>query len=138
MTEAPITAREFQERLALLCATANAGLPRRRRDRHILLRSIVGTLDAKASYSEKSLNVALKEWISQVGAGIAIDHVTLRRYLVDAGYLSRDSGGSTYQVHPAGRGEVAFEPEVGNVDPIAVVRAAREQAAIGKRERSRS
>ena len=135
MVGKPVTAQEFAERLSLLCGAAHAGLPRRRRDRHILLRSIVGTLNANAPYTEQLLNDALKDWISEVGAGIGVDHVTLRRYLVDAGYLRRDSRGATYEVNSAGNGEVAFDPEVAGLDPAAIVRAARERAAVRKRER---
>jgi hypothetical protein len=92
-------------------------------------------LSVSQPYSEQAVNEALKEWISKVGTGFGVDHVTLRRYLVDAGYLHRDAYGTSYQVQPNGRDEVVFEPEVGQVDPVAVVRKARQQAAARKRAR---
>jgi hypothetical protein len=131
----PISIAEFQDRLAVLCPGTSGGLPRRQRDRHIVFRSIVQVLSVSQPYSEQALNGALKEWISEVGTGFGVDHVTLRRYLVDAGYLHRDAYGTSYQVQPNGRGEVEFEPEVGQVDPVAVVRKARQQAAARKRAR---
>ncbi len=135
-SEREITAQEFEKRLVALCRGTDSGLTRKHRDRHIIFRSIVQTLDAKITYSEQTLNEGLKAWASEVGMGIAVDHVTLRRYLVDAGYLCRDRQGTTYRVQIGGTGEVRFERAVGSVDSAAVVHAAREQAAIRKRERS--
>jgi hypothetical protein len=131
----PISIAEFQDRLAVLCPGMSGGLPRRQRDRHIVFRSIVQMLSVSQPYSEQAVNEALKEWISKVGTGFGVDHVTLRRYLVDAGYLHRDAYGTSYQVQPNGRDEVAFESEVGQVDPVDVVRKARQQAAARKRAR---
>ena len=135
-SEKEITAQEFEKRLVALCRGTNSGLPRKHRDRHIIFRSIVQTLDAKVMYSEQSLNEGLKAWASAVGMGIAVDHVTLRRYLVDAGYLCRDRQGTNYRVQIGGTGEVRFEPSVGSVDSAAVIHSARRQAAIRKRDRS--
>jgi hypothetical protein len=92
-------------------------------------------LSSKEQYSEESLNRAIKEWIAEVGSGIGIDHVTLRRYLVDAAYLHRDPGGSAYKAQPDGRGDVEFDLSVSRVDSVAVVQEAREQEAVRKRER---
>jgi len=134
MSGHPITAAEFEERLAALCRSpGGAVFPRRPRDRHILSRSVVQTLDAGKDYSELQVNTALRQWLSDVGSGLGIDHVTLRRYLVDEGYLARDAQGSQYQVHPAARGQVEFTAEVAGVDSAGVVRAAQEQAAERKR-----
>jgi hypothetical protein len=129
-----ITAREFEDRLRVLCVGATTVFPRRDRDRHILYRSVLSTLDIEASYSETRLNVLLKLWLSDIGAGMEIDHVTLRRYIVDEGYLSRDSMGSTYRVNLNGRGLVEFEESVGHVDPSTVVTNARQKVAERKRQ----
>ena len=131
-----ITVLEFEKRLVALCRGMISGLPKKRRDRHIIFRSITQTLDRTVVYSEQSINQGLKKWASEVGAGVEVDHVTLRRYLIDAGYLRRDPHGIAYQVRPDGNGEVEFELAVGRVDSAAVVQAARERAAIRKRERS--
>ena len=126
MKEAPVTATEFKDRLAALCRGTDAGLPRKHRDRHILFRSIIQTLSVTERYSEQAVNAALKEWISEIGTGIGVDHVTVRRYLVDAGYLHRDAHGTSYQVQANGRGEVEFEPAVSRIDSAAAVQEARE------------
>lgn len=123
-----VTASEFRERLAVLCGAPDRRFPRKHRDRHILFRSVVGMLDADRRYSEPELNAGLAQWSAAVGDGIGIDHVTLRRYLVDWGYLLRDRDGATYSVRRDGAGDVAFERDVEGVDPIDVVHDAREEA----------
>ena len=121
----------------MLCVRGKGSVfPRRQRDRQILLRSIVQTLDAEKDYSEQMLNSALQLWLSDIGSGIDIDHVTLRRYLVDEGYLVRDAKGSTYEVYPSGKGQAKFEPTVAEIDSSGVVQAARQRSAKRKREQS--
>jgi len=132
--EPVITAREFEDRLRILCAGATTIFPRRHRDRHILYRSIISTLDIETRYTEGKLNVALTLWLSDIGAGMEIDHVTLRRYMVDEGYLSRDSMGSTYRVNSNGRGLVEFEKSVSLMDPSNIVTDARQKVAEKKRQ----
>jgi hypothetical protein len=135
MSELFVTATEFEKRLTSLCQSGSA-FPRRHRDRHILYRSIVQTFDVSKNYSERSLNTALQQWLSEVGNGIDIDHVTLRRYLIDEAYLSRDAKGSTYAVNPTGRGHVQFEPAVASIDSSIVIHAAKTRVAARKREQS--
>jgi hypothetical protein len=136
MGEQAITIREFEERLNVFCGGGGgSGLPRRPRDRHILCLSIVQVLNLGSSYSEPQLNAALMEWLADVGRAIEIDHVTLRRYLVDAGYLRRAATGAVYEVCVPSSEEVEFEPGVLDIDPVAVVQAAREQRAARKLER---
>ncbi len=136
MTEV-ITATEFEVRLATLCQRgAGSTFPRRPRDRHILYRSVVQALGAGKTYSETTLSAALQQWLSEVGAGIDVDHVSLRRYLVDDGYLSRDAEGSTYSVNLNGGGHVEFDEAVGTIDSFAVIQAAKVRAAARKREQA--
>jgi hypothetical protein len=137
MSERLITATEFEQRLAALClGGAGAAFPRRDRDRHVLYRSILLTLDVTENYSEKALNAELQKWLSEVATGMDIDHVTLRRYLVDEAYLFRDAKGSTYAVNLTGRGHIEFEEAVAGIDPSAVIQAAKLRAAARKQEQS--
>jgi hypothetical protein len=137
MEESQVTTREFEERLAALCLSGKRpDLPRKRRDRHILFISIAQTLEAGKPYSEQELNAALQEWLAHVGSSFDLDHVTLRRYLVDEGYLSRAASGTTYEVCFPARGGIEFEPDVLDVDQLAVLQAAQERAAARKREHS--
>ena len=131
-----ITAAEFEERLAALCASGTgSSFPRRYRDRQILFRSIVQSIKA-SDCSEPVLNEALQQWLADVGAGLDMDHVTLRRYLVDEGYLSRDAKGSAYQVCLSRNRHPEFEQTVLNIDSAEVVRAARQRAAERKQQRT--
>jgi len=92
-----ITADEFRKRLAALCLKrGGGGMPKRRRDQHILLKSIALTLDRNAVYTEAELNLRIQSWLELVGHEIQVDHVSLRRHLVDEGYLTRDPAGDTY------------------------------------------
>ena len=136
MTDRPITEEEFQERLQALCLSGGGrGLPRRHRDRHILFRSVAQMLDSGYRYTEQAINEALDSWLADVGHNIELDRVSLRRDLVDAGYLVRDLAGHEYRVLPDGRGVVQFDKSINSVDPSAVLRAAQKQADIRRHER---
>jgi hypothetical protein len=135
MHERLITVGEYQKRLVELCSnTGGAGFPRRNRDRHILFRSVVQTLETEKSYSERMLNEALQHWLSDVGSSLDIDHITLRRYLVDAGYVVRDAQGSRYSTRVSGNTEVEFEDAIADIDSSNVIHNARLQAAARKRQ----
>src|SRR5437667_10836466 len=137
MAERLITVTEFEERLAAVClGGAGSAFPRRHRDRHILYRSIVQTLDVTKNYSERMLNAELQQWLFEVGGGMDIDHVTLRRYLVDEGYLVRDAKGSASTVNLTGRGHIGFEQTVAAIDSLTVIQAAKSRVAARKREQS--
>jgi hypothetical protein len=131
MFEAPISAEEFEKRLsALALSGVQFNLPRKQRDRHILFRSAAQALDADHQYSEPDLNAELALWLQ--GIGIGIDHVTLRRHLVDEGYLIRERDGSTYVTSLEGGRAYEFESSVATVDSYAVVNNARLSAAQRK------
>lgn len=129
-----IRVEEFRERfLAVIGRGGGQGLPRKDRDRHIVFRAVVQSL-GRASYSESELNGALQNWLCLVDVGSRIDHVSLRRYLVDAGYLQRDPGGSRYVMCSAGRGEVLFDAGVQEVDALEMIQSANMRAAEQKRK----
>jgi hypothetical protein len=126
VVETMIGSREFAKRLEALCLSgAGPQLPRKRRDKHILLKSIALTLRQGHVYTEAVINKALKVWLFLVGHSISMDHVSLRRHLVDEGYLVRDAAGSRYEVAKLSSHQVQFEPSVDKVDPVGLVRAAR-------------
>jgi hypothetical protein len=122
---AMITLDEFVERLCRLGGDPGPRpFPRARRDREILIESIVVRLDSARVYSEAEINDALKAWLCEVAPAIATDHVTLRRLLVDHGRLERRADGRAYQVGFPAR-VVAFELDVYDVDVAATVAAYR-------------
>jgi hypothetical protein len=59
-------------------------LPARAAKRELVLEYVAGRIDADRDYSEREINDAL--------VAIYDDHVTLRRYLIDAGLLTRSAG----------------------------------------------
>ena len=119
---------EFVERLCKLGADRGPrGFPRRRRDREILMKSIVLELDGGRDYREREINERLRAWSREVAPAIEVDHVTLRRILVDHGHLERTADGSRYRVgFPPGM--VAFDVAIFDLDLRATVAAYRERS----------
>jgi hypothetical protein len=133
--EPPIGAAEFRRRLTVLCSSGvGPGLPRKRRDTHILLRSMAMCFDPAVRYPEGAVGDVLKRWLDAAGPRVALDHVSLRRTLVDEGYLVRDPAGAAYEVRWAGRGGIAFETAVDLLGPEEILKAAREKPPGGRRE----
>ncbi len=126
---------EFVERLCRLAADRGPrGFPRKRRDRQILMKSILMGLDSAREYSEPEINAALDGWIREVATAIQIDHVTLRRMLVDHGLLERTADGSRYRVGFPPQ-PVVFSLEVDEIDVRATVAAFRDYQARRPRPR---
>ena len=123
-----ITLDEFVERLCKLCVDGTRPFPRSRRDREILMQSIVQSLDSARTYEEREINEILRAWKRDVAPAIETDHVTLRRTLVDYGRLERTASGSSYRVGFPPR-TTAFELGVYDVDLRATIAAYREHTA---------
>jgi hypothetical protein len=62
--------------------------PAQETKRRAVLEHVAQTFEPGRRYPEVEVNAALKAWCD----GGEADHVTLRRYLIDAGLLSRDAG----------------------------------------------
>ncbi len=130
MDQRPITADEFSQRLARLCLTAaGVDLPRKHRDRQILLHSVALCLSPDRFYSERELNREILLWLSEVGMKLEVDHAALRRYLIDDNYLERAADGSSYR-RSRSRCADLFASDVDELDPRAIV----ENALIAARE----
>jgi hypothetical protein len=124
-----ITLDEFVERLCKLCADGGTRpFPRARRDREILMQSIVQSLDSARTYEEREINELLQSWQREIAPAIETDHVTLRRLLVDYGRLERTASGSSYRVGFPQR-TTAFELGVYDVDLAATIAAYRDYTA---------
>jgi hypothetical protein len=118
-----ISLDEFVERVLRLGADRGPrGFPRSPRDREILMKSFTLGLDEKAIYGERAINAALKRWLREVAPALDVDHVTLRRWLVDYGHLERTPDGAQYRVGFPPRG-LAFDLAVYDVDLRATVQA---------------
>ena len=131
--EPPIDAAEFKRRLVALCASGvGPGLPRKQRDTHILLRSMAMRFDPAGRYSERAVGEVLKRWLAAAGPRVELDHVSLRRTMVDEGYLVRDPAGASYEVRWTGRAGITFAAAVDALDVEEILGAA------GRSERSSS
>lgn len=132
-----ITIEEFVERLCRLGADRGPRrFPRRRRDRAILMKSIVMGLDSARDYSEREINAHLEAWKRDVAPAIETDHVAIRRLLVDYGQLERTADGRHYRVGFPPR-PTAFSIEVEDLDLRSTVAAFRDHAER-TRQRGRS
>jgi hypothetical protein len=122
-----ITVEDFVARLCRLCGDPQPrNFPRRKRDREILIKSILMGFDSARSYPESEINDRLSTWLREVARSVRTDYVTIRRLLVDLGHLERTADGSRYRIgFPAGA--VAFELEVDDVDLAATVAAYQDQ-----------
>jgi len=137
--DSTITCDEFKNRLVALCVQGHlSGFPRKPRDRHILLKSIVLTLDLAQAYAERDINEKLKEWLANTGRCIDLDHVSMRRELVDEGYLQRDSSGARYRISAFGPSQKIFETAVDDIDPFEVICTGRALAEKRKQEHMQS
>jgi hypothetical protein len=122
------------KRLADLCLRSGmAGLPRDEASRHVLFTSMVAALPVGAALDEPGVNARLSRWIETSGIK-ELDHLTLRRCLVDAGYLDRRADGSGYRVVADPPGRPPLEAGVTDVDLGAVLEARRKEMARRKAE----
>lgn len=118
---------EFEHRLAQLCTRKGGpGLPRKRRDQHILLMSIVLAFEHNRPYSESEVNDKISNWLTDIGHLMETDHVTLRRHLVDEGYLQRDDAGLSYRVNET-TAAARFDLAVLSADPTQILDDARSE-----------
>ncbi len=97
-----VTREYFVKRVAELCLRSGmSSFPKDDLDRHILFKSAVLAFAADAVFTEREVTARLESWVRDVSQIKNIDGVTLRRYLIDAGYLTRSKDGTQYRVaHP--------------------------------------
>lgn len=135
MTET-ITYDEFSRRIVELYVKSGLrSIPRRVRDKHILLKSITLTFDMKAQYTEAEVNEKLEQWRQSAGRTFRrLDYVNLRRLLIDGDYLGRSNDGSRYWVGIGVRNHPVFEPDIDSIDVPKLIEASREEIERRKRE----
>jgi len=114
-----ITRQTFVDQFPRLISSARE-LPRKRLPFNILLISAIVRLDPERSYDEAEVNAELQRWVLEFGRNFKLEHVELRRFLVDSGYLTRDSEGSAYQLQPAG-GSFTFDSGLRELDLVGLV-----------------
>jgi len=91
------------------------GHPKKRTDLQMLLLSAVLSLNLDEIYSESQINEKLGRWIARFASNLTIDHVTLRRYLVDESILQRDQFGTSYSL-ANGNPHFSFDTSIKELD----------------------
>ena len=114
-----ISADRFAARFPNIVLKGN-GLPRKEEDRHILLACALIYLEPGRRYTESELNERLRDWSTRFGDAVCLDHVTLRRCLVDDRYLTRDAAGKTYIPVREGS-KFTFDQAIWSYDPQELV-----------------
>jgi hypothetical protein len=126
-TEQIITQEFFIKRFTnLILKSGLSGFPKDETDQHIFLKSIILILGKAEFFSEKEINERIQYWILAISKLNKMDHSTLRRWLVDTGYLTRTTDGSRYQIAPGSRAHL-FDPAVEQIDIPQALQTAREE-----------
>ena len=70
-------------------------------DRALVLALAAAALEPGRPLREDEVNRRLTDWLADLGAMLQTDHVELRRWLVDTGFVVRDDWGHAYVRGPA-------------------------------------
>jgi len=65
-------------------------------DRALVLALAASAFEPGRAYREAEVNRTLSDWLEGAGAMLRTDHVELRRWLVDTGFIARDGFGRAY------------------------------------------
>ena len=82
-------------------------IPKRPQDQDLLALIAAGRFRPGAVYREGEVNDILTAWLATFSEPYGIDHVTLRRMMVDSRLLVRTKSGSTYSVNAEKAEEIA-------------------------------
>jgi hypothetical protein len=97
-------------------------LPKRPADQELLLQLAASRFDARKAYRESEVNGELSRWLETFCSPFGIDHVTMRRLMVDSRLMTRDRAGSSYRVSVGKTRKLQAEP----AQVLAEIRAERE------------
>jgi hypothetical protein len=104
-------------------------IPKSQKDAKVFLALAASSFDPQVGYSEPEVNEHLLDWMDSITCPASIDHVTVRRYLVDFHFLLRDNKGTLYRTNQSAI-NLVIEPEARSIHPRYVleeVSRAREQ-----------
>ena len=103
MTPSPPPVRigpdEYARRIRALLSRGGLSnaLPRRERDRWILFHAIARRFTPGEFLSEREADARIGDFLLGPGQFLELDRVTLRRALVDEGFIDRDPAGHSYR-----------------------------------------
>jgi hypothetical protein len=108
-------------------------VPKRPADQELLVALAASQIDAHRSCLESEVNERLRIWLETISEPFGIDHVTLRRMLVDSGLLTRTSSGSMYQINGERLGEIEA---IRGIEPADVLAQVQNERDLRKRQRA--
>ena len=120
----------------LFRAGALKRMPGARADTEIFLALAASIFDPRACYPEADINEHLRDWLSAFADTARLDHVTVRRYLVDYAFLLRDASGGAYRANQAIINR-AILPEARATQPRELLEEAQQERALRKRRQER-
>jgi hypothetical protein len=92
-------------------------------DRALVLAFASCALEPHRALREDEVNGRLVDWLADLGAMLRTDHVELRRWLVDTGFVARDDWGRAYV---RGASELERTRQIlGSTDAVALAAAVR-------------
>ena len=110
-----------------------AKFPKRHQDQLIFFGAAALHLAGQPTYSEKEINGKLMAWLIEMEANNVMDHVTLRRSLVDFRFVERDSAGRQYTVAESDLAAV-FEKPILTLDLHTIIEEARAEREARRRQ----
>lgn len=109
--------------------SANAG------DFRLVLAAAATAFAPGRDYAEREVNDILRGWLDEAGAMLDVDHVELRRWLVDSQHLVRDGFGRAYARGAPAPGAAALVAALEGVDLAGIARGARARDTAAREQR---
>jgi hypothetical protein len=106
-------------------------------DFNLMLAAVARSFTVRRNHSESEVNAILQDWLACEGSMLAVDHVELRRWLVDCRVLSRDDYGRAYMLGTPSPDIAALVAELSGTDLRALAATARARDARAREERKR-
>ena len=136
-----LTANDWIERLSQLALRQGVHLSTLQQkaggDLELLFASAALAFPSGASFTEKEANEVLKRFLAGAGVMVATDHVELRRWMVDAGFLQRSDYGTDYRrgAMPDWLSDAAQQLDFERIaDAVAQARSANESQRESRRQ----
>ena len=101
----------------------------------LVLAAAAAAFKPDRTYAEHEVNDVLRDWLAHAGAMLDVDHVELRRWLVDNRLLDRDGFGRAYTRELPSPKSASLAAALEEVDLAEVARAARARDAAARERR---
>ncbi|HET9578881.1 MAG TPA: DUF2087 domain-containing protein [Usitatibacter sp.] len=102
-------------------------VPKRPADQELLGLLAAARFEPRRGYREREVNEMLESWLATFTEPYGIDHVTLRRLLVDLRLLVRTTSGSLYELDEARLAQLEGLRDIDPAQVLSDVRAERER-----------